>query len=71
MCKKTKFELAEFDCIVIKTAGIQALCVVHVPVNEGVCHIFVTKKNKKTRKQSDKVCYVIEACHTMRFDWDI
>lgn len=45
MCKKTKFELAEFDCIVIKTAGIQALCV--VPVNEGVCHIFITKKTNK------------------------
>lgn len=67
MCKKTKFELAEFDCIVIKTAGIQALCVVHVPVNEGVCHIFVTKKTHK-KKISDKVCYVTEACHTMRFD---
>lgn len=50
MCKKTKFELAEFDCIVIKTAGIQALCVVHVPVNEGVCHIFVTKKKKNNKK---------------------
>lgn len=48
-CARKQFELAEFDCIVIKTAGIQALCVVHVPVNEVVCHIFVTKKknNKK------------------------
>lgn len=49
MCKKTKFELAEFDCIVIKTAGIQALCV--VPVNVGVCHIFVTKKNQQENNQ--------------------
>lgn len=57
MCKKTKFELAEFDCIVIKTAGIQALCVVHVLVNEGVCHIFVTKKKKQ--QENNQIKYVM------------
>lgn len=50
MCKKTKFELAEFDCIVIKTAGIQALCV----VNERIClSYFCYKKNPENK--SDKV----------------